>query len=229
MPTRNAATVVPPVRLTERLLIAGLTIKDDLTKAWKAWEDNFRDPVKEALLAGPQAEPPAVTERIIGGVRVFLAKTFPKAAFDTQRMAVTLSQGVASGGITLADLRTLLDSRALTVNEPEAVAGLLAARLGVQAASFVIQPENPTVPTRVDLKWTLQPSAPVVGILHGLPEQIALAAAGTTGRPVSTGVPSPALQAAMDIDRANAAAIQTPPPPAPGQVTVRRPSRRRGQ
>jgi len=218
-------TARPVVRLTERLVVAGLTIKDDLEKAKESWQENFADPIKAALMAGPQAPAGEVTEKILGGVRIFLAKTFAKDSFDSARMAVALSReaGRTPGPrISMEDLRMLIDTQALVIAQPAAVAALLASRLGVNATSFVVHPENPTEPTRVDLRWAVLPDqAALSGPLRDLPDRVAVAAAGSNGgdRAVVAPAAGSALAAAEAIDRANAAGT-------PRTVAVRRTPRR---
>ncbi len=229
MPSAQRVPAVP-VRLTERLLVAGLTIKDDLTKAFAAWETNFRDPVKQAMLDMPVTAEGEVTQLTVGGVKVFLAKTFPKSSWDLPRLGTALDRAITGGAIQLQDLHTLLAAGAISIANPEEVARLLSSRAHVNASSFVIQPENPTVPTRVDLKWGAVPgSQPLVGPLADLPDRVALAAAGTNGGDRTVHRPASALARAEEIDRANAqslgvAPIQPTPvaPAAAGTVAVRR-------
>jgi hypothetical protein len=209
-----------PVRLTERLLATAFTIKTDLEKAVANWETNFRDPVKEAMLAQPQVAQPGVTEMVLGGVRVFLAKTFPKDAFDILGIASQLRAAVNCHTVGLSDLEVLISTGAITVAKPADVLAVLVTRGQVaSAAAFVIQPEHPDVPSRVDLKWQAVPGrAALVGPLVGLPDQVAVAAAAAnTGRQVvAPAGTSPAMAAAMAIDAQNAGRIQ------PAGVAVRR-------
>lgn len=198
MPEQQEATAVP-ARLTARLLQAGLTIKNDLQKGFAAWEENFRDPVKAALMARPAGADQIVSAEI-GGVRVFLAKTFPKDTLDVRRVLDVLLTANAAQ-ITGADIRQMLETGVLVVAKPEAVIAVLASRLpNIRAQDFVVPAANPAVPTRVDLKWQAVAghdglaAAAAAGPLADLVTRVQVAAAGASSRVIVAAQQVPAAE-----------------------------------
>lgn len=185
MPTRRSApraqppvrpAAPPPVEIPAHLLQRGIKIKEDLTKAFTAWERTFRDVVKSALTNGPQAPRDGVTEYVVGGVRVSLAKTWPKPSTNIDLMRTDLAAAVRNRQISASEICTLLDTGAIAVANGTAVANLLQ-RTGRNPESYVVQPENPDVPTRVDLKWEAVQGAQIPDSpLSGLQDQVVQAA-----------------------------------------------------
>lgn len=127
----------------DNLCLIGWQIKFNLEKAQQKWEQDFRDQLKTYLLTRPQGERELVSA---GVIKISIVEKGGNQSLNVSRLEELFKNMFGNQApapvLTAADVRTLFESGALGVKDPEAVFAFLHTRGMVANRAEVLSPPS---------------------------------------------------------------------------------------
>ena len=134
------------------------------------FNEEFHNPIKEWVLAGPEEI------RVVGGKKLWIQRAKAKPYTDKAKVAPDFMVLVKGGQLTKEDLVGLLETGAIAIANPDAVAKLCVSRLGQQESKYQSTTEEGKPALRWPTKAGIQSWFYALKMIADIPLQITKAA-----------------------------------------------------